>query len=261
MDKKRKRQIPVLIIALLLTTLFFFIYESCSENLPKTESPEELIKKKLPPDKILIKAIEQVEKGEKAIQESYVQALKHYQNALELVEAILNHYPSSELALNISLGNQKIGNYTYAQLKDKVNKIKEWAQVESDPVSFILLIATKIANKIENASPKAYTLRDIAKAYAQAGNKEMADKIFLQALNSASQIEDAEDKAYALRSIASASAQAGLFNQALEIVKQTNNDKVKIYVLSGIGISLAQSKAILDPETQKLLHQLYLSLL
>ena len=185
--------------------------------------------------------------------------MKHYQNALELVEAILNHYPSSELALNISLGNQKIGNYTYAQLKDKVNKIKEWAQVESDPVSFILLLATKIARKFEYARAKADALRWIASAYAQAGGKDI--QIFNQMLQIARQIEDAEDKAYALRSIASASAQAGLFNQALEIVKQTNNDKVKIYVLSGIGISLAQSKAILDPETQKLLHQLSLSML
>ena len=169
MNKIAKIQIPVVVLALLLTTLFFIPYENCSGNLPKTESPEELIKKKLPPDKIFKKAIKQVDYGEKAIQESYVQALKHYQNALELVEAILNHYPSSELALNISLGNQKIGNYIYAQ--------------------------------------------------------------------------------------------AGMFNQALQIAQEIESTYDKTYALIGIGANLAQSKAILDPETQKLLHQLSLSLL
>lgn len=44
--------------------------------------------------------------GINAEKKDYSLALAYYQQALELFDIILNQYPSSELALDISLGNK-----------------------------------------------------------------------------------------------------------------------------------------------------------
>jgi hypothetical protein len=70
--------------------------------------------------------------------------------------------------------------------------------------------AKETASRIEESYDRAWTLREIAKAEAQAGMIKEAAATFKEAKETASRIERSDARASALREIAKAEAQAAL---------------------------------------------------
>ena len=129
----------------------------------------------------LDRARAEIELAEKAEKESYIQALNHYQKALDMVEKIINDPAKADLAEKIRSGEQKIGPYTYQQLKGEIiPKQKRKAEAESDPLACSFFI---ISNVYKNPYSISRDSMELALAYFRVGEKEMSKKILPFALN------------------------------------------------------------------------------
>ena len=94
--------------------------------------------------------------------------------------------------------------------------------------------ALQVANKIQNLLLRAWALAGIAKAMAEA-------KQFSQALQVANKIQVLKDRAWALAGVAVAMAEAKQFSQALQVANKIQNPQDKAWALAGIAKAMAEA--------------------
>jgi tetratricopeptide (TPR) repeat protein len=181
-------------------------------------------------NKLFVEASQLMRAAQEAEQTSYVEAFKDYQAALANLEKVTTRYPSSQLAVQLTAGQTKIGPYTLAEFQEAVSKV----QARADAEGSFLACALFIANHTKDASHKTRILRQVALAYAQAGQYNLA----LQTVNS---IEDAREKASTLADITGQYARAGQYDEALRIANTMEHKSYKNIVL--LGVVNAHAKA------------------
>jgi len=187
-------------------------------------------------DSLFAEANRLFELAQKAEGESYVEALKFYKGVLSRIEKITTFYPSTKVAGELVRGEARVGSYTIeefnTEFKEKViPQMTVKAEAEESPLACALLVA----RTIEDANNKAWSLAEIAGAYAKAGQYD-------QALQVAATIATAVSQARALAETASQYAQAGqrekaaeLFSQALQATQAVTNTFEKATVLAEIA--------------------------
>ena len=99
--------------------------------------------------------------------------------------------------------------------------------------------ALRTAEKIEDG--RVFVLYNIAVAQAKAGHSVGAKNTFANALRTAEKIEDADDRASALRNIAAAFAEAGDIKNAIETSAKIGDETIFVSALTRIAVALAKA--------------------
>jgi tetratricopeptide (TPR) repeat protein len=172
-------------------------------------------------NQLFVEASQLVKSAQEAEQTSYVEAFKLYQAALAKAETITTKYQSSQLAVQLTAGQTKIGPYTFTELQRIVPRTQARAKVEED----FLACALFVANTIQEASEKDSTLNAIAIWYARA-------KQYDRAMEVANSIESASQKAFALSLLANAYAKAGQYERALQVANTIEDTSRKAWALA-----------------------------
>ncbi|MBI3797828.1 MAG: hypothetical protein HY268_12780 [Deltaproteobacteria bacterium] len=105
-----------------------------------------------------VEASQLVKSAQEAEQTSYAEAFRLYQAALAKADTITAKYQSSQLAVQFTAGQTKIGPYTFTELQKVAPRAQARAKAEED----CLACALFVASTIQEASEKDSALRVIA---------------------------------------------------------------------------------------------------
>lgn len=180
-------------------------------------------------NQLFVEASQLVKSAQEAEQTSYAEAFRLYQAALAKAETITSKYQSSQLAVQFTSGQTKIGSYTFAELRKIVPRARARAEVEED----FLACALFVANTIQEVSEKNSTLSDIAIWYARA-------KQYDRAMEVANSIESAE-KAIFLSLLADTYAKVGQYERALQVANGIEDVFPKAWALGSIALEYAKA--------------------
>ncbi len=122
-------------------------------------------------------ATQEITLAKQSEEQSYSQALSHYQKALDMLEKAVNDPANPDLAKNLKTGQIKNQDLNYSQLKEEViPKIREYSQAESDILNCALLL-----------SDQGYSLGyiSIARSLKAEGRSLEAKETMIKAFNAA----------------------------------------------------------------------------
>jgi tetratricopeptide (TPR) repeat protein len=179
-------------------------------------------------NRLFVEASQLVKSAQEAEQTSYAEAFKLYQAALTKAETITAKYPSSQLAVQLTADQTKIGPYTFPELQKIVPRTQARAKAEED----FLACALFVASTIQEASEKDSALRVIAIQYGRAKQYDRA----MEVANS----ENASDKPVTLQLIANALAKAGQYDRALQVANTIEDASHKAWALAWIASGYAK---------------------
>ena len=110
-------------------------------------------------NKLFVEATSLYTEGQLAEYSSYALAYEKYSSILDILENIVHKYPETDIAVRISEGNIRIGDYSLSTYKSRyLPNIKIRAEAESD----LLLAATFVAFSMDNDWKKVQALIDLS---------------------------------------------------------------------------------------------------
>ena len=184
-------------------------------------------------NQLFVEASQLVHTAQEAEQTSYAEAFKLYQAALANLDKITTHYPSSQVAVQLTSGQAKIEAYTLAEFREVVHQAEVRAGAEGNPLTCALFVA----KTIKGLDTKVRALAETSRSYVQAGEKSKAEEIFSQALQI---INDASEK-HLVVYIASICAEVGQCDTVLQAAKIMENDSDKVWALREIARAYAEA--------------------
>jgi tetratricopeptide (TPR) repeat protein len=107
----------------------------------------------------------------------------------------------------------------------------------------------------QNTDKKATLFTKVAAQYGNAGNKELADLVFPQALAMAQTLKNEDNKAHTLAELAIASANIQPYNQVLQLIQTIKDRHLQAYALTRIAKNFSRSQR--QDEAAKILEQAF----
>jgi tetratricopeptide (TPR) repeat protein len=174
-------------------------------------------------------------KGMIGVNKSYSNVLETYKDARKDIELILSKYSSSNLAVSLSSGQTRIGNFTLNEFMELENALAPLAKAEQDPLSCAILVV----EEVDKYDEKAKGLARVATICANNGQDENAVQLLSQAVDAAEKIGDEYDKILALVDIAGKYIESGHKDKGAQVLSQAL-DGLKRNAGAGDGYYLSE---------------------
>lgn len=178
-----------------------------------------------------IQAYNLYRKAEKAESSDYIKALNLYQQALALLDSILDRFPSSSLALKIAQRKYRLGVSTHSGITRKIEGLREKAWRQE-----LLEILHDCARNISQVDICCEKLGDIAKLFSMNNQKARAVTVASEAVARAEMLAESEQRSHTLSSLAVKYADIGEYERALTLSVYFPDYLDQIRLLTRLGL-------------------------
>ncbi len=145
---------------------------------------------------IFIQAYKLYCKAENAGQSDYIKALNLYQQALALLDSILERFPSSSLAIRIAQRQYRLGQSRHSSIVKKIEGLRQKAWRQE-----LLEILHDCAINISQVDLCCEKLGEIARFFNMNDQKDRALTIVGEAADLASELESSDVRSHVLSSL------------------------------------------------------------
>ncbi|MEX0681823.1 MAG: hypothetical protein WD097_10620 [Balneolales bacterium] len=165
-------------------------------------------------NRLFVEAYQLINHAKSLEMENPVQSYQYYRQALDNIENIIENYPDTQIAVNVTQQQTLIGEMTIADLKNKVPVIKARSMSLEGFHELTVYLTGRISDEVEQGK---YRIRYALMAYSQ-GNQEKFDEVLRDVHRFADQHWNIEvsDPIYHL--LAGAYAETGMWDDAMAII-------------------------------------------